>query len=78
VELLRCPITGKALKPAPEAVVSLLMESQRAGTLRNGEGAVPEPFEAGLLDDGEEWFYPIRTGIPVLLEGEAVKLAAAK
>ena len=78
IELLRCPITGQTLRPAPESMVHSRVAAQRAGTLRNRNGETPEPFEGGLLTSDGVWFYPIRTGIPVLLAGEAVELVNPK
>ena len=74
IELLRCPISGQSLKAAPESVVRSLLEGQRAGTLRNRNGDFCEPFEGGLLTSDGAWFYPIRTGIPVLIAGDAVEM----
>jgi len=72
IELLRCPISGQPLKPAPDEVVCSLQQLQRAGTLRSrGDGFV-EPFEAGLVTADGVWFYPVRSEIPVLLASEAV------
>ena len=75
IELLRCPISGQSLKAAPESVVRSLQESQCTGVLRNRDGGACEPFEDGLLTSDGAWFYPIRTGIPVLIAGEAVEMS---
>ena len=74
IELLRCPISGQSLKVAPKNVVHSLQTAQRAGTLRNRNGDFCEPFEGGLLTSDGAWFYPIRTGIPVLIASEAVEM----
>ena len=74
MEILRCPISGQSLKNAPESTVNTLREAQRVGTLRNRDGAACEPFEKGLLSSDGAYFYPIRSGIPVLLAGEAVEV----
>ena len=76
IEILRCPISGQSLKNAPENAVRSLQDAQRAGTLRNREGAACEPFEDGLLSGDGAHFYPVRSGIPVLLAGEAVEMAS--
>ena len=75
LDILRCPISGQSLKNAPESTLLSLQEAQRAGTLRNRDGAACEPFEDGLLSSDGARFYPIRGGIPVLLAGEAVEMA---
>lgn len=71
IGLLRCPITGQAMKHAPENVVRSLQEGQRSGALRTHGGEVAEPFEDGLLSADGAWFFPIRSGIPVMLASEA-------
>ena len=74
IELLRCPISAQTMKAAPENVVRALQERQRAGELRNRGGELAEPFEDGLLTADEAWFFPIRSGIPVMLANEAVAM----
>ena len=71
-ELLRCPISGQTLKAAPEDIMRALQERQRAGALRTLGGEVAEPFEDGLLTADGAWLYPIRSGIPLMLAGEAI------
>ena len=73
-ELLRCPISAQTVKAAPEKVVSELQERQRAGTLRTRGGESAEPFEDGLLTADGAWFFPIRSGIPAMLAGEAIAM----
>ena len=72
IELLRCPISAQTMKAAPENVVRALQERQRAGALRTRGGEIVEPFEDGLLTADEMWFFPIRSGIPVMLANEAI------
>jgi len=72
VELLRCPISAQAMKVAPEELVRTLQQLQHGGSLRNRSNEVVEPFEGGLLSAEGAWFYPIRSGIAVLLATEAV------
>lgn len=74
LEILRCPISGQPLKNAPESTRQALQEAQRAGTLRNRDGAAFAAFEDGLISSDGAHFYPIRSGIPVLLAGEAVAM----
>ena len=78
IELLRCPISAQTMKAAPENVVRSLQERQRAGALRTRGGEVAEPFEDGLLTADEAWFFPIRSGIPVMLASEAIEMAGAQ
>ena len=72
IKLLRCPITAQAMKVAPEKVVRAFQERQQAGALRTRAGDLAEPFEDGLLSADGAWFFPIRSGIPVMLAGEAI------
>ena len=74
IELLRCPISAQTMKAAPENVVCALQERQRAGALRTRGGEIAEPFEDGLLTADEAWFFPIRSGIPVMIENEAIAM----
>jgi uncharacterized protein YbaR (Trm112 family) len=75
IELLRCPISAQSLTPASEGLVRALQQLQGAGTLRNRAAVLVEPFEAGLLSENGGWFYPVRSGIPVMLAAEAVARA---
>ena len=74
IELLRCPISAQTMKAAPENVVRALQERQQTGGLRTRGGEVAEPFEDGLLTADEAWFFPIRSGIPVMLASEAIAM----
>lgn len=74
IELLRCPISGQAMRPAPANLVERLQEPQRHGLLRTRDGECADAFEDGLLTSDGRWFYPIRSGIPVLLTGEAIEV----
>ena len=78
IELLRCPISAQTMKPAPENMVRALQERQRSGALRTRGGEIAETFEGGLLTADGAWFFPIRSGIPVMLASEAVAMAGAK
>ena len=75
IELLCCPISAQTMKAAPENVVRALQERQQAGELRTRGGELAEPFEDGLLTSDEAWFFPIRSGIHVMLASEAVATA---
>ncbi|MEO6741825.1 MAG: hypothetical protein ABIP20_16390 [Chthoniobacteraceae bacterium] len=75
IELLRCPITGQTVTPAEETVQRDLQQRQQSGALRNRGGEIAEPFDGGLLTADGAWFFPIRSGIPVMLPGEAIAAA---
>lgn len=74
IELLRCPISAQRMKAAPENVVRSLQERQRGGDLRTHGGEIAEPFEDGLLTADEAWFFPVRSGIPVMLASETIAM----
>ena len=78
IELLRCPISGQTLKATPQFVVYELQELQRAGALRTRGDEIAEPFEEGLITADGAWFFPIRTGIQVMLPSEAIAVGRAK
>ncbi|MEO6784669.1 MAG: hypothetical protein ABI318_00945 [Chthoniobacteraceae bacterium] len=75
VELLRCPLTGQTVRLAPENVIRELQQRQQSGALRTRGGEIAEPFEDGLVTADGAWIYPIRSGIPVMLAGEAIAAA---
>jgi uncharacterized protein YbaR (Trm112 family) len=75
-DFLRCPQTRQPLQPAPAELVERLAAARE--TLRNRDGEVPAPFEAGLLTADGAWFYPVRGGVPVLLGGEAIEVAPVR
>ena len=74
-DLLRCPITGLAVTRAPEDLLRDLRQRQQADALLTRGGENAEPFEDGLLTANGAWLYPIRSGIPVMLTGEAIPTA---
>ena len=75
VELLRCPITGQSVTRAPEDLLRDLRQRQDDGALLTRSGENADPFEDGLLTANGAWLYPIRSGIPVMLTGEAIPTA---
>ena len=75
VELLRCPITGQTVRRAEENMIRGMQRRQQSGSLRNRGGEIAEPFEDALITVDGTWLYPIRSGIPVMLAGEAIEAA---
>jgi uncharacterized protein YbaR (Trm112 family) len=76
IELLRCPITAQTMRIAPEDVVRALQKRQQSGALIARGGETADSFEDGLLTADGKWFFPIRSGIPVMLAGEAIAVQA--
>lgn len=71
IELLRCPISGQTIKSAPADVVHELQRLQLAGGLWNRGAQLAAAFDEGLLTADGSWFYPVRSGVPVMLAAEA-------
>ena len=73
LEMLRCPDSGQTLRPAPRELVAFLEAERIAGRLKDVSG---QPVTAGIEEGLERAdglvFYPIRQGIPVMLECIAV------
>ncbi len=64
LNIIRCPITGRALELASEELVNKLREQSRAGQLVSHKGiALAKDFEAGLVDQSKAYFYRIQDGI---------------
>ncbi len=73
--ILCCPVTHRVLKPASAAklaAVNRVIESA-AVQLINGD-KYDRPLEAALITDDERLLYRVESGIPMLLEGEAINL----
>jgi uncharacterized protein YbaR (Trm112 family) len=73
--ILCCPVSRKGLSLARPDLLKSVNTAIDEGKLRNREGTVLEDAftEALVTDDGKR-LYPVRDGIPVLLEGESVSL----
>ena len=72
-ELLRCPATGQAVKLLDKGRLAALNEAVAAGALRHLDGRpVDEPLQAALATGDGMRIYPVRDGIPVMLEDECI------
>ena len=71
--ILCCPVTHKGLSLARAELLKSVNAAIGDGRLRNREGIVIDAAlkEALVTDDGKR-LYPVRDGIPVLLEGESI------
>ena len=75
LEILRCPVTGQRLRPAPTELISRLASECSAARLRDHAGnPVTAPIECGLVREDGKVFYPIRGGIPVMLPEESIDI----
>lgn len=76
LDIICCPVTHSPLAPMPQARLEALNRSIAEGGVKNrADGAVGEPLEAALVTRDGKLAYPVRDGIPVLLEEEGIPLA---
>ena len=76
--LLRCPLSRQPLAVASPALLARLEAERAAGTLRNRAGLPPAgPIEAGLVRADGALFFPVCSGIPLLVADESVTLSPA-
>jgi len=75
LSILCCPITHKGLQMAKADTLKSLNNAILAGELNNRDGvALTEPLTDALITDDGKTLYPIKDGIPVLLEGDSVSV----
>ncbi len=75
--ILCCPVTHKGLSLAKPDLLKSVNTAIAEGKLRNRDGAALDTaFKEALVTDDGKRLYPVRDGIPVLLDGEAVSLDA--
>ena len=73
--ILCCPVTHKGLKLAGKSDLSRVNTAIEQGNLTNRDGAtLHEPLSEALITDDKKLLYPVKNGIPVLLEGESVSM----
>lgn len=75
LSILCCPITHKGLAPARGDLLQKVNAAIATGKLVNREGAaVAGSLKEALVTDDGKLLYPVKDGIPVLLEGDSVAL----
>ena len=75
LEILCCPVTRTSLEFLPERELALLNERIAAGRIKNrDEAVVAELMAEALVTRTGKLVYPIRDGVPVLLEDQAMPL----
>lgn len=73
--ILCCPVTHKGLSLARADLLKRLNAAISAGHVANRQGeTVTMPLREALVTDDGKLLYPVRDGIPVLLEGESIGL----
>lgn len=75
LDILCCPVTRTPLELLPERELALLNERIAAHAIKNREDAVvAEPVAEALVTRTGKLVYPVRDGVPVLLENQAMPL----
>ncbi|MDJ0940792.1 MAG: Trm112 family protein [Woeseiaceae bacterium] len=75
LNILRCPVTHKGLSLARRELLGQMNAAIEDGRLSNHDGTqIAEPLNEALVTDDNKLAYPVADGIPVLLEGEAIRL----
>jgi len=72
---LVCPQTKQPLLVAEQSLINEMNKKIASRAILNLEGiTVSEPLEGGFLRQDKTILYPIRNGIPLLLQGEGIKI----
>jgi len=75
LDIICCPVTRSSLELLPERELTALNELIAQRQIKNREDAVvDQPLEEALVTRSGKLIYPIRDGIPVLLEDQAMPL----
>jgi uncharacterized protein YbaR (Trm112 family) len=75
LDIVCCPVTRSSLELLPERELATLNELIAARRIKNREDAVVDtPLDEALVTRTGKLIYPIRDGIPLLLEEQAMPL----
>lgn len=75
LDIVCCPVTRSSLELLPERELAELNELIARRQIKNREDTlVEEPLAEALVTRTGKLIYPIRDGIPVLLEDQAMPL----
>ena len=75
LDIICCPVTRSSLELLPERELTALNELIGERQIKNREDTVvDQPLEEALVTRSGKLIYPIRDGIPVLLEDQAMPL----
>ncbi len=76
LEIIQCPHHQEPLRIAETQLVLRLVTKFQRGELMNRLGMlIEQPFDSGLVNLSQTYFYPMRDGIPTLIAGEAIPLS---
>ena len=75
LDIICCPVTRSSLELLPVPELEALNELIAAKRVKNREDAIVDaPLTEALVTRSGKLIYPIRDGIPVLLEDQAMPL----
>ena len=75
LDIICCPVTRSSLELLPEHELATLNQLIGSKRIKNREDTVvEEPLAEALVTRSAKLIYPIRDGIPVLLEEQAMPL----
>ena len=73
LDIICCPVTRLPLEELGPDRLSLLNDAISTGQVRNtAAGAVTDQLVDALITRDSHYVYPVRDGIPVLLEEESI------
>jgi uncharacterized protein YbaR (Trm112 family) len=76
LDIVCCPVTRSPLELLNERELAELNQRIAARRVKNRDDAiVEEPLEQALVTRAGKLIYPIRDGVPILLEDQAMPLA---
>ena len=75
LSILVCPETHQPVHMAEQSLIDTLNEQIKAGSLSNRIGeSISDPLDAGLIRKDGTVLFPIRSGIPVMMVDESIKI----